>query len=420
MFYFLLLVYIGLLIAFRKHKLVLMLLLMQAFSVVSAIIINLEDYSDEPVSYFNMLFILLCTVTITLPWKSVDNIEEIVIVNPRRVKKLTDILIVINALIFIVLLIVVVIVNKYVTDINQFKYTEGEAMEFYYRMLPFNVRFFILAMYLYFLAYFMLPLHFYHLYNGDKKRALWCGLLSINTVLYGLTYFSRWVLLDYILYFMALWLICSRLIPAKIKKKEMKVMTVLFIAGVVAFLAISLSRFSENKDYENRIPSKSRIQNTTLYSLLEYAGQSNQHGIYFLNRYDGRTFNGGNSFDQTRSFFQAIGLVGPSQTKDLKDKLWDGFTGFPGWTVYIVYDFGYIGALIVCFIYFRMAGRSYRKIKLTRLFLISLLLHIPLSSIFYSVLDRTLFCLIILFFIKMYLNIPYNVHMRHNKAIKTS
>ena len=416
MFYIVLLVYLFLAFVYRKKALVLIMLLLQVVSVIAAIVIQYDDLGYDQNTLFSLLTILICTVSIILPWDSLNKIQMIECNSISRLNKLTNLLLWLSGFTFLVLLVVAVVVNITVSDINAFKYEGDTAMEFYYSMLPFNVKFFILALYLYYLSYFLLPLHFYYLCREDKRKALLCLLFSTNIILYGMAFFSRWTIVEYLMYYVAMRITFDRFLPKETKNRKQKRRELLYIGiGVLVFLLITISRFSDNIDIERKIESSSPIQNPVVYSFFDYLGQSNHYGIKFLNSYNGQTFQGDYALSATNTFLSALGLTKKTDYHLALDTLWDNFHGFPGWTAYTIYDVGYIGTILVLFIYILLVSVKRRSLPVSRLLLLSCLIQIPLCAIFYSKLSQVIFLCFIYLFIYLFLN--FNVDRNYEKSV---
>lgn len=415
MFYFLLFIYILLAISFRRNRLLLFLLALQVLSLVGAIVINKPDYLDNPKTFFNVWVVLILNLLVILPWKKSGHVTSLICRNEKNWRSITRILLIISGFTFLILLVAAIVVNIQVSDVNAFKYKEGESMDFYYSMLPFDVHLFILACKLYTLSYILLPLHFYYLSVGNKRYALLCGLFSLNIVLYGMTFFSRWTILQYAFQYFAMWLMCSQVLSMNLKKKLKKIMGVVAIVAGAFFISISISRFTDNKLYElERIPSDSPIQNPTAYSFFDYLGQNNSSGMFLLNKYDGHTFGGSYAMSEIHDLFQGLRLVGESAYDNLRVRYWGEFAGgFSGWAAYTVYDFGYILAFLTGLIYYILVSKKGSKMTLSDFIKSSFLLQIPLCAIFYSWLSVVLFCYFIYFFIWLYLSL---VSSRVNKS----
>lgn len=385
----------------------LLLLAMQVLSLASAIFIEKPMYMDNPKTYYNSLVMLALNLLVILPWSKYNRIEALVCRKKRALHSVTKILLVISGFTFIILLVTAVAVTTLVSDVNAFKYAEGESMEFYYTMLPFNVRYFILASQLYNLSYILLPLHFYYQTTGEKKYSFWCGLFSTNIVLYGMTFFSRWTILLFILLYLSLWILCNHMIPEDIRLKMKKTIRVVAILSAILFVSISVSRFTNNKLYEaERIAPDARIQNPVLYSFFDYLGQNNSSGLFLLNKYKGTTFRGTYTVSNIHSLLYGFGLTGESSFNERRSKLWGEYAGgFSGWATYTVYDYGYILAFVVAFTYYYLVRKRRSKMSVDSFISSSFLIQIPLCAIFYSWLSTVVFCFFIYFFIWLFIKL---------------
>lgn len=397
-------VYVLVAIFFRKHYVVLILSIIQIVSLFAVIVIGLDDYSDEDNTIENVIAILFMTLLFILPWRNYHEIEGIKTQDRIGVNKIANTMLVIGGFVFVILLIVALIVNVLISDINTFKYEDGASIDFFYKMLPFNVKFFIIAYSLYYISYFFIPLHFYFLHIGDVKRGKLCLLFSLNIILFGLTFFSRWTITLYALLFAVHWVIYNKLIPPEIRVQEKKLIKYSLVFLLSFFVFISISRFTDNYEYEKRMSTRSMVQDPTLYSFFDYLGKSNSNGIFQMNKYNGRTFNGGFMFWTLQDMLSVIGITKQSDMTEKRDDLWgDKSRSFTCFAVYTIYDVGYMMSFVLglmCFLYIKQNGRY---ITFDKFIVSSLLLQLPLCSIFYSQMPVVVVCLFIFLFVKIYL-----------------
>lgn len=392
---------------YRRHKLVLLFLALQVLSLVSAIVIQKDDYMDDPTTVLSAILSLVITLSIILPWKNYTKITAIEILPKGSFDRLSVLLFVVGSFIFLVLLVVALYVNVLISDINAFKYEEGSSMDFYYKMLPFDTRLFILAYSFYYLSFFFIPLHFYSLYIDDTKKAVVYFILSLNLILFGLSFFSRWTIALFILLYLSHWICYNRIIPDNLRKKELK--WIGLFAGLLAafFVMITISRFTTNTAYEKEVVNQSGVDmSPTLYSVFDYLGQSNSISLYHLNHYDGRTFGGSYVLSDAQTFFSILRIVPPSSSEERIDKVWTEFQRcFRTYACYTVYDVGIIGALLISVIFVLLVKRKGKKITFNSYIRSSILLMVPCCSIFFSYLNIALFTLILFFFLKIYLKL---------------
>jgi oligosaccharide repeat unit polymerase len=349
----------------------------------------IEEYYilDSFNKYFNAFFTIFILFIIISPWTGHKNINEIVYLKKNKLKRFTNFLLVISFVIFISLSVISVFVFTYFDQINELKYS-GNFMDLLYVQFPFFVKGYLLAYYLHPLSYFLIVLHFYYLKYNNKKMAIFCFILSLNLILYGLTFFSRWTLVNYILVYGVLFFLFKNSIPFKIRKKIVKVSNVLALILVFVFVSISVSRFDNDISYANKIPRNSKIQDPTAYSLFDYLSQSHQNGMKILDDYTFNTFNGQNSFSSVLKLLpKSIGFGELNYAEDRKKLLPDNYWRFNGLVAELVYDFGYILTLILALLYHLAIKKLKPKensISLIKAFLLILLLQVPLLAIFYS------------------------------------
>ena len=361
-----------------------------AAGMVAAHTVNIQSATDV----VWVILIMFGTLMIALPWKS--NKGEIEIIgSPAKIDKVYRILSIILWPVLVILLVAAIWVFMFATvDINAFKY-QGGSMDFYYTMLPFDVHFFILATLLYNYSYLMIPLCLYYLQRRDKRKALVCLILSMNIILYGATFFSRWSIIHFVLLFIFNYLLMYRSISFKIGKKTKMFIAVAAVGLVLAFNFITSSRFDENKFYEGTMNQESIVKNPAVYSLFDYLGQSTPHGFALMQMYHGETMHGTMATTAVRDYLSLVGLRFYDRDKlaDRRTKLmgeeYDG--GFQSFFSYMTYDFGIIGAVIVILLYYLGIKKNLRhRMSINRYLLLCIWSEIPLLSIFYSSLSATL------------------------------
>lgn len=405
---------ITLFLLIKKSSVSIFIILIYIVSLFGTLFTGREIKMESLLDYIVILTTTVLLLLIILPWKDYDNIKYIIVMNNNKINKLTKFLLIINSIVFIILLTTTIIVQLTIEDINAFKYSEGAATEFYYTMLPFDTRLFILTTYLYGFSYFLLPLHFYYLSIHNYRLSFISFLFSLNIILYGTTYFSRSVIIHYIFLYIAFYLILRNTLNKTINTKIKK--TAIIFGGIllIYFIGVTESRFEDDLFYENTIPYSSEIKNPKHYSYIDYLSQWYFNGFDVLTDYRAETFKGQITFQPILSLLGSYNLIDYNTTEyqKLRMRLWkNNWYTFTGFTAYIIYDFGIILSFLFCFIFYYLVKKNKPKnnsIKLTNLFLIVLLIQIPLMGIFYSQLGGLIipfiFYLSIIFFLKMKLS----------------
>lgn len=379
------------LIFLKKKSLALILVALQVISLAGTFFIgrtvDISSMEDLSRIFINIFLLSL----IILPWKNYYGLKEILPINDLRLKVITRILIYINIFVFIVFLTATIILMTQVTDINEFKYAEGVSTEFYYNKLPIPIVFFNLSILLYYFSYFMLPLHFYYLHKNKYWLSLLCFILSLNIILYGLTFFSRAVVVQFFLLYGALLYLLYGTLKVNVQKIIKFSIIILGSISVIYFIDVSQRRFEEDrvqaKLYSYTIPVDAVVQDPLLFSYLDYSSQGFINGFEVLELYEGKGFDGALTLQSITSFFKSP--MDNYEATKYRQQLWPKHYSysFNGFTAYAVYDYGIIGSIFFCLIYFfiiRKLRPISGNINLKNLFLLTLLIQIPLMSIFYN------------------------------------
>jgi hypothetical protein len=391
-------------------------IMLQIISLAAALIVGHDYLINSNAKIFNLIYTAAILTLVITPWIRIRNIKKVYFFNESKLKDLTNFLLIISLFTFIAFAITAVFVISHIVDINQFKYSSGVSVKFYYSLIPINVKVLILANYLYNLSYFLIPLHFYYL--GKKKYwlSILCFLGSLNIVLFGLTFFSRATIVSYSLIYMSFLVLIFDTFEYQIKRQVKRFVFIIGVLFTIYFIKITQERFASDKFYKKTIPKEAKIKNTVIYSYYDYLSQWYTNNMNLLNSYKGEKFNGQVSFQPVISLLGQYHIISYN-SKDyskLRKKLWpkNSFS-FNGLVAYSVYDFGYILTLVLSIIYYyivRKLGSKNNEISLLNLFYLVLLIQIPLMAIFYSTTDAIL--------IPLLLFIPIHLYLRTKLLVK--
>ena len=412
LFYFLILF----IIYYKFKSVATILIVLQVISLSLMFLVDKDYPIDTLFKLFNFFFIALILTIVIAPWKNFSKIEEIYSPDEHKVAKLTRVLLIICLFMFITLLIVSIIVTIRYSDRINYLRSEFEFEDFLYHQLPFNVKFYLLSYYLYPLSYFLIPLHFYYLGKQKSRLAILCFIMSLNIILFGLTYFSRSPIIHYLFIYSTFFFLFKDTLSKKIKRNMGIVLFILIALLSYRFIFISESRFEKDISYQNLIPVYSKIQDPVLYNYVDYASQWYNNSMIVLDNYNTETLNGQYTFGTVLGILGQYGLVDYNFDRylNLRQKLmgdkWDKFNGLvAAW----IFDFGYLLTflLALCYNYIiRKLKPHNKRLSLNNLFVLVLLIQIPLSAIFYSVLGGIV--------IAFLLWIPINLYLRVNMSMR--
>ena len=391
-------------------------IIIQILSLLTSLYLKTNIELDTLRKIFNIVYIAMLYSIIFYPWLSYKNISSISIYNRSRFNNLVKAMGIISTLTLVVLVISSITVFLLVPNINTFKYSPGESTEFFYNFLPFHVRWYILGTMFYILGYFYIPLHFYYFQQGKTRYGIYSLVLSLNVIFFGLTFFSRWTITHYVLIYLSFLFLFRKSLP----KKYYAIFKIIALIGVILFLYlfidITLDRFTQDTSYESNIPVESPIQNPSLFSTMDYVSQWYSNSLIILDNYRGQTTMGQTSLSPLLSLinhFTPFNWDADNYTNLRKrligDKYWYMFTGLAAnW----IFDFGYIMSFIIALLYNKLVKSIKPKngvIKMDHLLLISLLIQIPLVSIFYSFLGGIILSLIL--WLPMHYYLKYRVRI---------
>lgn len=414
----LLLYFLTLYFFFRRQFSVLnFFLLLQIISLFVMIFIKNDVEIDSLRRIFNVIYISILLTVVYYQWRRFSTINMIYSYNENKIKKLTKILLIFSMINFVVLIISSIAILNSISDIHNFKYDEGVYVNYLYKRLPINVRWFLLTIYTYGISYFLIPLHFYYLRGKNYGYAFLCFFFSLNIVLYGLTFFSRWTITHYILIYSVFFLLFKNSLSRTYKRLAGIISLAILVILGYWFISISINRFEDDFSYYLKIPIDSPIQNTTLYSSLDYISQWYSNCLIVLDKYKYETLHGQASFYQLLELinsripinWSSIDYVNLREALLGKEYsiLFIGLVG--GW----VYDFGYLLSLVFGILYsyiIKKIAPINGKTSISHLLLSVLLIQIPLFSIFYNFIGGIVFPII------FYIPIYYYLRPNHFKT----
>jgi len=380
------------------------LIILQSVSFFSQFLVGYSNEVVELHTVFNMLFICLNLFLIIAPWRF-GTLNSTFLKNKKYFfffKKALYAALLLNMLVNLVIL---VIVYMYIPDIASFK-AESAYLNLY-ESIPYFANVFRYAYVSQNLGFFAIPIFFYYQGLGEQKKARWALILSSSTLISAFAFYSRALMLTYILIFIAYFLLIKKSLSDEVRTKIWSFMKKVTTVIGVLFILITVVRFSAMDYYGDRIPKTSYIKDPIIYSLVDYTSQSYPNGLKRLEDYNDDKNLGGQ--DLFRSIYQFLGFFGAiSWDGNVADEQiskaynYDG-GAFKGYTAQMVYNFGYIATFLISLCYYIIVKFQLRKrnISIESLFILVLLLIIPLVSIFYSGFGNLYFPLIFVLLIKL-------------------
>lgn len=274
-----------------------------------------------------------------------------------------------------------------ISDFGAWKGDMDEQQSFFYN-LPIPHWFITLSSILSAFSLFALPLHFYYLQKKEKKKAIWFGVGSLAMIVKGLLLFSRSAFVEFGLLYMVYTFLFYNSFTSRIKKLLKRLFVCAAVGAVLIFTAISSNRFDDTGAL--KIHEKSIIQDDVLYSYVDYGCQWFGDNFELARLYNYQPLGGTLSNAFIRTYFTHSD---PSAVKDLRVKLWGGrATAFIGLYCIWLFDFGYIGSILLSLLFWYIAKRLRPKngvMSTTSLFSVSVLLLLPLMSFSGNLLETT-------------------------------
>lgn len=405
--YLLLLVFVLIIIKIDKKSISSFLLFLIITSFVSLLLVS-DNVIDISLSHFlYAAWVLISLLAIVMPWKRYTPVTSISVNNSKKMDIVAKFLSIYTIILTLYCLYIFSFVYSGVDDINRYKYQDGSA-EFLYS-LGISMKPYMLVIISYPISYTLIPLHFYYLSKNRAKMSIFCFIGSLLTITYGLTYFSRFHIIHYLLLYAVFFFFLRKTLSKKTKKNLTIIASSLGGFLIAAFLFISFSRF-ESYTYSNQ-NHNSIVHNQTLYSMFDYFSMWWPHGQDLFDRYELQSYYGMLSFQSISYFIKVVtfGVI-PDFCSSLpleRIKIWKEYSGsFTGFPIYSLYDYGPFLALFVYYIYYKIVRKKRpinNSIKIEWLLYMSLFIQIPLYSTFYSTMNILLIGILLMYPINIYL-----------------
>ncbi len=373
----------------KKSSISLFLILLQVASLIAAFLIGVIPEIQTGKDYLIVLYTFSLLYMFIAPWRKHHSIKSISSININKADKLFKILVGIN--IFSVLVLSFVAINVLLSvpfiAILAFK---ADGLKSLPVITDSVLRMYTIAQFIVPLGLLMLPFHFYYLSKDMARKAQLSFFLSLTPILYGLTYFSRSSIVHYSLIYLILFILVRKSLPEKHVKRIKRIGFIIGAFLLSIFTIVTIIRFEYSTNYSDMIDHSSIIQNSSLYSAFDYFCQWHYFNYDTLSSFKGNTMKGQLIFHEAGNFFALVGIVPSNESAYLSQRmhlLGSSYDNFIGLVSYLVYDFGFIIAFLISFLYKYFVNKvkpQNNSITLENLYFILFLIQIPLFSIFYS------------------------------------
>lgn len=407
LFLLLLLIYI-LIYSWQTKSVSLIVLLLVFVSVIAAVLIGKVPDSISPLDFINVLFTVLILFILIIPFKHYTKFTKVNIANVNKIKRLSNIVFYICFLSLVVNSVCCVVIWTVVDDFNSFKQGGELTTEFMYEELPIPHVFISLASIGSAFSYFAIGFHFYYLIHGKYFKAILFLLVSLSLPIGGLMMFSRSALVQYILLYSVYLHLSYHSFDLKIKKRVKIIVSFFIFLLLTVMTMITLNRFGDKSLLE--IPNSSLIKDDVLFSLFDYLSQWYENGITIMREYSFPPLGG----KLSNMFYYFIESKGTGySTVALREEIWPNhWYTFNGLFSILLFDFGYVGTVFLCFIYYRIIkslAPYNNSIDSFTLLSFGVLITLPLMSVFGNYLESISyhFAIVLCFIFKLYLQYKF-------------
>ena len=330
-----------------------------------------EELSDLINLFYTCLIIfLLCD-----GFKGYSNVTQISGGESKRFELFSKIVLVFCLFSILVHGLLLMYVLPMISDFGDWKGDFDAQQSFFYKLpIPHSIITLVSIMAAF--SLFALPIHFYYLQKRNLKSAIWYGVASLSSIIRGLVVFSRssFVLFGF-LYILFL-LLFYKSFDYKVKRGLKKMLIIPLIGAFIIFFSISSNRFDDTGVL--KIEEKSLIKDDFLYSFFDYGCQWFGDNFVLARSYKNEPLGGVLSNALLNDFFLH------KDVKKIRTRLWGNRdTAFVGLFCIWLFDFGYIGAILLSFL-FRTIAYKYRPrngvITMNGLFVFCVLSVLPAMS----------------------------------------
>ncbi len=232
------------------------------------------------------------------------------------------------------------------------------------------------------LSYICLAIHFYSIICKNKIHAIFALIGALNIAIIPLFHFARGGVLTFCVLYVSLFAVVYRYLSPRNKKQVIRALMILVAPVFCAFIYISIDRFSNYPYYREG----TWVTNHAIFASLDYLSQWMVNGNIILSLFTNDKMIFASNFTYLPG--KIIGLVGVTlpELQDLREFALSGYENhFNGLVALWVYDFGYIGAILVSFIYFFIAKSTVKtKSKNPLSLLIRYVLLLPIPIFFFQ------------------------------------
>lgn len=228
------------------------------------------------------------------------------------------------------------------------------------------------------LSYVCLALHFYYIINFDKKKAVFSLFGAANIAVVPLFYFARGGVFTFCILYLSILCLVFKQLNQESRNQILKFVLYFVFPVFIVFIMITLDRFNSYPYFRDG----TLVSNHAIFAILDYFSQWLVNGNYLLNNFSQEKILYGSNFTYLPSKLLGVFDISFTNLQELRESAFMGYENhFNGAVTLLVYDFGYLGALIFCFTYTLVAYYTLRFNScrsLSFLIKVSLLLPIPI------------------------------------------
>ena len=202
-------------------------------------------------------------------------------------------------------------------------------------------------------GYISLFFHFHYLTNKKISRTIVHLVISFTIFTYNMMAMSRAALLTYAFEYGIMLYFFYPLIDSNMRKKINLVISLAALIAGLYFMTITTDRFEGRESYyyakSNNKPIINPIKYSKTYSICDYAGQWQENGPRYLEKYN-PDFRFWGLYNSSGLMVYIANSVNPKFSQEMDDQL-SRIVGhdrvlFHGVIARLVFDFGFVGAIV--------------------------------------------------------------------------
>lgn len=391
-------------------------------SLFAALLLSPSEFFLADFNIVNYLYLIIFFSLFFMPWAGCSLKQPVVLLCNKRAYSLYRVMKVIGIICFIINITVFILLQSIVTDFSSFK--NGDEGEIILEQLPLGARIIASIAQYSSLLILTLPYHFYFLRSGNNKEAVWALIAASNFMLSGLVSFSRSRMVMFLLIYSFLFIYFRRSFVKGLSRRMRLLLMFSIVVSVGVFFSITSNRFAgDNIGVSERFMyhQDAMIKDPVVTSQLSYFSQWYNKSNVWMPIYNGDITYGSRTFPLVALYLSKAGLTQkyPDYLERKLDQQFGDDTGsFLGCATVYLYDYGYLLAILVVFLYYIILKKKLQvhNVDVMDYMLVVIFLQLPCSGIFNTAMNDSYWHFELLLYLVLKFLMPNHIykHIKQN------